>query len=148
MFRLNKFLLERLNGYGYYPLRFLDWKWTEMKRFLNLYYAEEGLFYRPKYWFQLNISKYIFGFSVVVWRWFFFTLLSHTSYQDLDARIKISFHRPWSSSSFSASGFLLLHMIFDLLFFKLVIAAKSAGDSKEASFPPTSPHFNIGSRSL
>ena len=28
--------------------------------------------------FLLNISKYIFGFLFVVWRWFFFTLLSHT----------------------------------------------------------------------
>ena len=27
----------------------------------------------------LNMSKYIFGFSFVVWRWFFFTLLSYTS---------------------------------------------------------------------
>ena len=29
--------------------------------------------------FLLNAFKYIFGFSFVVWRWFFFTLLSHTS---------------------------------------------------------------------
>ena len=34
---------------------------------------------RPKYWLSLFISLYIFGFLFVVWRWFFFTLLSHTS---------------------------------------------------------------------
>ena len=42
-----------------------------------------GLANRPssgsKYWLSLYISLYIFGFSFVVWRWFFFTLLSHTS---------------------------------------------------------------------
>ena len=41
-------------------------------------YPEEGLFYRLKYSLLLYISLYIFGFSFVVWRWFFFTLLSHT----------------------------------------------------------------------
>ena len=30
----------------------------------------------------------------------------------LDARIKISFHRPWSSSSISASGLLLPHLYY------------------------------------
>ena len=39
-----------------------------------LYYSEEGLFDRPKYWLSLFISLYIFGFLFVVWRWFFFTL--------------------------------------------------------------------------
>ena len=34
---------------------------------------------RPKYWLSLYTSLYIFGFSFVVWRCFFFTLLSHTS---------------------------------------------------------------------
>ena len=40
-----------------------------------IFYPEEDLSYRSKYCFSLNISKYIFGFSFVVWRWFFFTLL-------------------------------------------------------------------------
>ena len=55
---------------------------AKVKRLLtsiNLYYPEESLFYRPKYWLLLIISINIFGFSFVVWRWFFCTLLSHTS---------------------------------------------------------------------
>ena len=40
-----------------------------------LYYPEEGLFDRLKYWLSLFISLYIFGFLFVVWRWFFFTSL-------------------------------------------------------------------------
>ena len=43
-------------------------------------YPDEHLYYGLKYWlFLSNISKYIFGFSFVVWRCFFFTLLSYTS---------------------------------------------------------------------
>ena len=42
---------------------------------INLYYPEEGLLDRPKYWLSLYISLCIFGFSFVVWRWFLFTLL-------------------------------------------------------------------------
>ena len=42
-------------------------------------YPDEDLYYGWKYWFLLNISKYIVGFSFVVWGWFFFTLLSHSS---------------------------------------------------------------------
>ena len=45
----------------------------------NRYYPEEGLFHRPKYWLSLFISLYIFGFLFVVWRWFFFISLLHTS---------------------------------------------------------------------
>ena len=44
--------------------------------FNYLYFPEEGLFDRPKYWLSLYISLYIFGFLFVVWRWFFFTLQS------------------------------------------------------------------------
>ena len=45
-----------------------------------MYYPDEDLSYRSKYClFLLNICRYIFGFSFVVWRWLFFTLLSHTS---------------------------------------------------------------------
>ena len=44
-----------------------------------LYYPEEGLFDRPKYWLSLFISLYIFGFLFVVWRRFFFTSLLSTS---------------------------------------------------------------------
>ena len=47
--------------------------------FNYLYYPEEGLFDRPKYWLSLFISSYIFGFLFVVWRWFFFTSLLSTS---------------------------------------------------------------------
>ena len=38
-------------------------------------------------------------------------VLLHSVITYFDARIKISFHRPWSGSIFSASGFLLLHII-------------------------------------
>ena len=47
---------------------------------INIYYPDEHLYYGSKYWlFLLNVSKYIFGFLFVVWRCFFFTLLSYTS---------------------------------------------------------------------
>ena len=66
------------------------------KLLINLYYPDEDLYYGMKYWvFLLNRSKYIFGFSFVVWRWFFFTLLSHTS-------TPVSRFRYTSSTSFSA----------------------------------------------
>ena len=38
--------------------------------------------------------------------------LLHSVIKYFDARIKLSFHRPWSSSSFSASGLLLRHVLY------------------------------------
>ena len=71
---------------------------------INLYYPDEDLYYGLKYsLFLLNIFKYTFGFSFVAWRCFFFTLflvccvalfLLQFAIVYLDARIKISFHRP------------------------------------------------------
>ena len=42
----------------------------------KLDYPDEDLYYGSKYWFLLNRSKYIFGFSFVVWCCFFFTLIN------------------------------------------------------------------------
>ena len=42
---------------------------------LNAVYPDEDLYYGLKYWFfLLDVFKYIFGFSFVVWHCFFLTL--------------------------------------------------------------------------
>ena len=67
-------LTDRNIGYLY-----LSVKQQTFFRVICMYYPEEGLFDRPKYWLSLFISLYIFGFLFVVWRWFFFTSLLSTS---------------------------------------------------------------------
>ena len=54
---------------------------------------------------MLNISKFTFGFSFVVWCCFFFTFLSYTS---TPVSRFCFIDQPWSSSSICASSLLLL----------------------------------------
>ena len=59
------------------PMRFF--RAYYLRRYCIYIYDIYISFYITSIYITLYISLYIFGFSFVVWRWFFFTLLSHTS---------------------------------------------------------------------
>ena len=65
---------------------------------------------------QIEILVLIYYIFIHIWflGCYVALVLLHFVIAYMDARIKISFHWPWSSSSISASGFLLLHIIFSL----------------------------------
>ena len=74
-----------------------EWVWFKFWRSLKNCSLPSQAFYEPfnKRFFLLDTFEYIFGFSFVVWRCFFFTLLSYTltglwrPYQDFVSSIDL-----------------------------------------------------------